>query len=31
MTPARRAAQMKAVQAASLARKERAQAAKEAL
>ncbi len=31
MTPARKAAQMKAVQAASLARKERAQAAKEAL
>ena len=31
MTPARRAAQLKAVQAASIARKERAQAAKEAL
>lgn len=31
MTPARKAAQLKAVQAASLARKKRAQAAKEAL
>lgn len=31
MTPARKAAQMKAVQAASLARKERTQATKEAM